>query len=57
MCLEQMDFLIDGDAGDLLQSVVPLSAKSGILNLEDVIKVTLSFSRMGGVYRSQSRQA
>lgn len=38
-CLEQMDYLIEGEFDDLVRTIVPASAKEGALDLQDVIKV------------------
>lgn len=40
-CIEHLDFIIDGEAEDLVRSVVPAALKADSLSLEDVIKVIL----------------
>lgn len=39
-CIEHLDFIIDGEAEDLVRSVVPAALKADSLSLDDVIKVT-----------------
>lgn len=38
-CIEHLDYIIDGEAEDLVRSVVPAALKADSLSLEDVIKV------------------
>lgn len=39
-CVEEMDFVIDGELSDLIRSVVPEAAEAGEFSLDDAIKVS-----------------
>lgn len=42
--LEEMDYLLDGDAKDLIRSVVPKAYEEDKLTLQDAIKVMIMLS-------------
>ena len=50
-CLEEMDYILDGDTRDFIRSVVPKAFEANELGLQDAIKVML---RVQYAYRSYS---
>lgn len=46
-CVEEMDFVIDGELRDLVRSVVPAAAEAGEFSLDDAIKVMIHSSCPG----------
>lgn len=41
VCLEDMEFLIEGDIADLVRSVVPGAAQAGFLSFDELLKVII----------------